>query len=305
MAEVTDAHIAAIRHQAAKKAWLKRQRAGQQPAGAGQPKAGQQSDYLNPHAQREADLISSPVVKNEFLGGGITETKKVELANGEVGCFKPDSGDPRFVVRDGITPGQGSDREAAAWEVAKLGGMDDMMQPVVIRQVGGERGSFSAWSDGVPAKMANERYGSNPSDLHRAAVFDYIIGNQDRHAGNWIVSPDGRIKMIDHGLSFGESKAGSGNHAFQKRVRDQLQGAGQPRWDGALQRYVRGPSGDTFAATLSSHVGPYSKNKSAIREKLLKTGLPSAAVARVMTRISRAEKARSASDWATLMNSKG
>jgi hypothetical protein len=38
---------------------------------------------------------------------------------------------------------------------------------------------------------------------HRLGLFDALIGNADRNAGNLIVGPDGRLRPIDHGFAWG------------------------------------------------------------------------------------------------------
>ncbi len=35
-----------------------------------------------------------------------------------------------------------------------------------------------------------------------AAAFDFLIGNTDRHDGNWMIKADGKMMLIDHGLTF-------------------------------------------------------------------------------------------------------
>jgi hypothetical protein len=42
-------------------------------------------------------------------------------------------------------------------------------------------------------------------DLQRAALFDFVTANLDRHIGNWLVDesqPGGKLALIDHGLAF-------------------------------------------------------------------------------------------------------
>ena len=39
-------------------------------------------------------------------------------------------------------------------------------------------------------------------ELHKLALMDTINGTDDRHDGNYVIGPDGRIKLIDHGKAF-------------------------------------------------------------------------------------------------------
>src|SRR5690606_15556285 len=47
----------------------------------------------------------------------------------------------------------------------------------------------------------------NPEDLHKLAIMDFILGNNDRHQGNIIFTKDGDIRLIDHGMTFDYGKA--------------------------------------------------------------------------------------------------
>lgn len=173
----------------------------------------------------ETKLKTSSVKSEEELGGDpethSATTVLMTLEDGTRAVFKPDQGPDDEIEKYGgrlrynITPGLNTEREAGAWEVAKLVGMDDLVAPAVIRDVDGARGVMLAYQDGDVAKERGyeERYDGD-KDLARAAVFDYIIGNEDRNGGNWIVDSttndlggyrsddEMKIHLIDHGLSF-------------------------------------------------------------------------------------------------------
>ena len=44
-------------------------------------------------------------------------------------------------------------------------------------------------------------------DLDDMAAFDYIVGNSDRHANNWMLTPKKKVVAIDHGLAFNHFEA--------------------------------------------------------------------------------------------------
>ena len=245
--------------------------------------------------QLERDIRESPQREAKYnCGKGISESYKVYLETGQKGNFKPSRGEVSG-ARAGVAVGQQAERELGAWEVAKLVGMDDMVAPVQIRNAdvpGGEnarktfpaakqiKGSFAVWQDGKVGKelyMDSEKY-DGEEDQRRTAMFDYIIGNMDRHHGNWVVSESGKLKLIDHGLAFGEVETGGsyGNRQIQERV-----------------AYDR--KHDAFPP--SKYAESYQKNKLKIREKLLKTGLPGKAIDLVMARIDRAA---TATNWKDL-----
>lgn len=167
-------------------------------------------------------LLTGPVQKADTLGGGATSTFEVQLQNGARGVYKPSSGEGTLARDYDITPGLMPQREAGAWEVAKAMGMDDLVAPTIVRdmtiQVGGktvsEVGSYQAWQQGQVARRFGgaAKFGASQEDKARAAFFDYVIGNLDRHPGNWMLD-NGKMRLIDHGLSFPEVN-GSWGHKF-------------------------------------------------------------------------------------------
>lgn len=132
--------------------------------------------------------------------GGTNTTQRVELDNGVTGYFKPCSGERRDLASGfGQDSHQQSIHEAAAWRLASQMGppWSEIVPPVAMREVGGEMGSF-----------ALERPGRNMSmspwhcpEWREAAFFDSLIGQQDRHPGNYLVAGD-RLQLIDHGYTF-------------------------------------------------------------------------------------------------------
>jgi hypothetical protein len=139
-------------------------------------------------ANSEKRLASSPVKERRDLGGGVSETEIVTLGDGTRAVFKPAEGEPENELRDDIEPGQQTEREVAAWEVAKIVGMDDLVAPTIEREIDGKRGALIAWQEGDLAFNLNTEDSFDGSeDLARAAIFDFVIGNSDRHARNWLV----------------------------------------------------------------------------------------------------------------------
>lgn len=258
---------------------------------------------ISPSAERETPL-RSPVSGTKALGGGVSETLVVHFADGSKGVFKPEDGELAGLLaegqeeeevgseplRAGIKVGQQTEREVAAWEVAKLVGMDDMVAPAIETEIGGRRGVVLEWQEGTVASDSEIPYGnmtiakskSVRLDVERAAMFDYVIGNQDRHLGNWIVTPDGDIRLIDHGLSFGEGKIDTGNRSF-------------------IQIAASRDAQDKREAAPNVLAKPYMKKIDEITGKLHDLGLPTAAVARVEGRIRRANETLS---WLNIASDK-
>jgi predicted unusual protein kinase regulating ubiquinone biosynthesis (AarF/ABC1/UbiB family) len=104
-------------------------------------------------------------------------------------------------VEHGYTAGGSYKREIAAYELAKVMGFADLL-PTTIERTHPEKGvgAMIEWVPGKPARDMPEamKYDGKVDNI-RAAVFDYILENVDRHPGNWMVKPDGKLVLIDHG----------------------------------------------------------------------------------------------------------
>jgi Phosphatidylinositol 3- and 4-kinase len=253
----------------------------------------------------ESKLRTSSVKSQEELGGDpdthSATTVLMTLEDGTRAVFKPDQDPDDELMKYGgrlrynITPGMNTEREAAAWEVAKLVGMDDLVAPAVIRDVDGARGVMLAYQDGNVAKeiSRDDRY-DGQKDLARAAVFDYIIGNEDRNGGNWIVDDihdqfgkyksDDQIKLhlIDHGLAFpDDGKFGDAPEKYNFINR-------------AAEEHIP-YSGTQFASRYASEWPKISKALSSL-------GLPQSSIDGVNQRITAVAEAK---DWTDLPGTDG
>ena len=172
------------------------------------------------------DRISrGSVEKVKVLGGGVSESSVVYLEGKTKAVFKPQEGEhPK--IRAQIPDGTAYRREAAASAVGEIGGMTDMVPATVIRKIEGRKGSVQLFVPG--AKVAkhflggpeNNKAWDGRDDLARAAVFDHLIGNTDRHPGNWLIRGNDKMALIDNGLSFPTMKGGFGN----RRILDRAEG---------------------------------------------------------------------------------
>jgi hypothetical protein len=226
-----------------------------------------------PARQAERYLRSAEMKAAHVLGGGVCQTFVFELEGGKKAVFKPQNGEPTEPLRRNISPGFSTEREVAAWEVAKIVGMDDLVAPAVERTMGEWHGALVDFQEGeVAFKIDSERKFDGERNLARAAIFDYIIGNEDRHAGNWMVGKDGGLRLIDHNLAFPDKGAYgvSGNHALFNRILIKAE------WKKITDPKAKTP---VDAAT------PFLKNKDAILKALKASRLPDAAIAGVAERI--------------------
>lgn len=169
-----------------------------------------------------SSMQSNEVKSAKYLGGGVNNTMKVTLADGTKGVWKPLDGEAKG-MRVNVPDGTGYKREAAAYSVAKEIGLTDLVPVTVEREVDGRIGSIQKWADGatVAANVyANSTRFDGDKDLARAAAFDLLIGNTDRHSGNWMAKFDAeknnifernitsKLVLIDNGLAFPTAKGG-------------------------------------------------------------------------------------------------
>lgn len=148
----------------------------------------------------ERSLLAGSSEKQKRVVGGTNSTSCVTLDNGMRGYFKPFEGGHK-----GLEKAFGhSDRiqmmhEYGAWRLASQMGppWSDLVPPTVVREFDGQIGSFQM-------ERAGRGKVFQPWDAQEwrdAGFFDSLIGQQDRHPGNYLVAGD-RISLIDHGYSF-------------------------------------------------------------------------------------------------------
>jgi hypothetical protein len=159
------------------------------------------------HTPVERAGLSGRVVAKHPQDGGTNETWQCVLSDGTVWYHKPFSGLHGQVARRfGQTEALQPIHEAAAWRLAeRLGGPWASLVPVcVVRDV---EYATSAGARDELGSFAAHRAGREDGDhmaaasWEAAAFFDALIGQQDRHGGNYLM--DGpRLALIDHGYAF-------------------------------------------------------------------------------------------------------
>ena len=166
------------------------------------------SRELAQRADWEAFLGQAEVVKEERLSfeQGVTEPWRLTLRRGGTvrrAIWKDATG-----VRGGYL--EGWRFEIAAYIVDKLLGVG-MVPPTTLRVLHGGPGSIQLWIDDtsllrdLAKKPENQRIFR--SDAWKdagyiAQFFDNLIGNEDRHTGNVLVTRDFRTVLIDHSRTF-------------------------------------------------------------------------------------------------------
>jgi uncharacterized repeat protein (TIGR03843 family) len=121
------------------------------------------------------------------------------LAENRLAIYKPRKGEaPLWDFPDGTL----YRRERAAYLVSEFLGWG-IVPPTVIRKgpygVGALQWYISSKSRQLDYYALLER---NEKQFRKIAVFDLLVNNADRKAGHCLVSDEGRIWAIDHGLTF-------------------------------------------------------------------------------------------------------
>lgn len=124
---------------------------------------------------------------------------RVTFEDGSRGVFKPALGEDAG-LRESIPAGSQWRREIAASEVDQRLGYDLVPRTRAFGDDLHGHGSLQDWAEGAKPSHDAARYAE--VDQQRMAVLDYLVGNTDRHIGNWLTGAAGRPVAIDNGLSF-------------------------------------------------------------------------------------------------------
>jgi len=161
--------------------------------------------WVGHYAEYEEFLKTAPFVRLEEIGEGVTKPLR--------GFFSPGGLAASAVVKP-LPPRrqkgywESYKSEIAAYEVDRLLGLD--MVPVTVeRRVDGRGASAQLWVKGCKLLRDLDDEGYTPGqpvkwakEVCRQRVFDCLIANIDRNAGNILVDDDWDIILIDHSRAF-------------------------------------------------------------------------------------------------------
>jgi hypothetical protein len=165
--------------------------------------------------QQEQFLRTAKITASKEAGKGITGSKRITLRDGDlqhdahlqrVEEFRKEA---RYLRQAQLNFRDSWMYNVAAYRLAKLLGIDAVPATVERRDLGGS-GSVTWWIDDVVMDEAKrEREQISPPDakhwarqMERVRVFDQLIYNIDRNAGNMVITKDWKLWMIDHSRSF-------------------------------------------------------------------------------------------------------
>lgn len=178
--------------------------------------------------------LNGKVVKcmwKPLTGEGLDQAQRENSVNGNM------EGNPRNNIHNGT----GYLREVAGYQVGALLGLDKYLPVAAIRDGKAKAGDhikgvliefvnsgleeaskYDEWGGGggffgglfgppklvtaSPVRLKALENLEKSKDLGKLAAYDYILGNEDGHDSNWLISKDSkRIKILDHGLAFPEN----------------------------------------------------------------------------------------------------
>jgi len=166
------------------------------------PPSGSARTWLGHEPQIEEHLKRADVTSVEDIGTGVTRPRRAHLTPAEP---------VESLVWKVLPPGkrggywESYKSEVAAYELDKLLNMH-MVPPAVERSVRGEVGAGIMWLEGI--RSVKQTGGKVPvgeiwgKPLRKMLLFDNLIANADRNAGNILIGSPGELILIDHSRAF-------------------------------------------------------------------------------------------------------
>jgi hypothetical protein len=161
----------------------------------------------------EADHLSDPGIPVALVSGELellgllphssNYTFLARATNGEdqvLAVYKPRRGEtPLWDFPEGTL----CRREVAAYVVARELGWPNV-PPTVLREGPEGLGSVQLFVEFDTAQHYFTLEGTRGDEFRRVALFDLVVNNADRKGGHCLLSPDGTIWVVDHGVCFSD-----------------------------------------------------------------------------------------------------
>jgi hypothetical protein len=169
---------------------------------------------VNPQ-EREQFLRTAELIARKSLSTGVTQSTKATLRLGErEHAAHVQTVDVRQTIFQSDRGSEINFRDSykyniAAYEIAKMLDIDTV--PVSVeRKIRGQLAAFTWWVDNAAMNDLERRkqhlHPPNAADWNRqmatVKLFDELIANVDRNAGNLVITTDWQIYMIDHTRAF-------------------------------------------------------------------------------------------------------
>lgn len=168
-------------------------------------------------ARKEQFLLTAAISNESYAGKGLTNSQKAILTEGPythaAHIQHVDIYMPVFKGKDGSTEKDFKDSwkfNVAAYRLAKLLRLTDMVPVSVARVVDGKPASVDWWIDGVTMdereRLAKNMQAPDPiawrKQMDIIRTFDQLIYNMDRSQENLLIDKNWHAWMIDHTRAF-------------------------------------------------------------------------------------------------------
>lgn len=161
-------------------------------------------------------LLKAKVIKSKTTSKGITAPSRLTMSDGvithDAGFQTVDEAKAKMEFGTGGTEMNFRDSykyNIAAYELACLLGLGQMMPVTVERKIDGKMGSLTWWLkvqmdevDRMKKKITPPNLESWNAQMHRIRVFTQLVFDTDRNLTNLLISPDWELYMIDFTRAF-------------------------------------------------------------------------------------------------------
>ena len=166
-------------------------------------------------AEMEVLLRNAKVIREKWLGTGVTNPRKLTLIDGTMefhAVFKTidDRRTGLIAMTDGMQMNfkDSWKFDVAAYELDKLLGLN-MVPATVERSYKGKKGAIQWWIEDAMTERDRIKNNIQPLNIEaynesifKVRVFDNLVSNSDRNLGNLLYDPAWKVWMIDHSRCF-------------------------------------------------------------------------------------------------------
>ncbi len=166
--------------------------------------------------ERKHFLLTATIIADKGAPKGVTAPRRLTLSDGNI---THDAAFQTVNERKAIFRGESGRTELnfvdsyrynlAAWELADLLGLADMMPATVERKWKGKKGSLSWWLPTIMDEAERLRGKVEPPDveawnrqMNLMRVFSQLVYDTDRNLGNVLIGRDWELYMIDFTRAF-------------------------------------------------------------------------------------------------------